>query len=107
FFSSRRRHTRWPRDWSSDVCSSDLPTTQRPESTEFLARPSATVAGLTRRNNGTPFVDSSSAIFSFGPTSLGSLAWNGRIPVSPEIGRASCRERVEHTGGGGTWNNRE
>src|SRR5207253_6807445 len=22
---SRRRHTRWPRDWSSDVCSSDLP----------------------------------------------------------------------------------
>src|SRR5207253_6282120 len=21
---SRRRHTRWPRDWSSDVCSSDL-----------------------------------------------------------------------------------
>src|SRR6266702_6775141 len=25
-FSSRRRHTIWPRDWSSDVCSSDLPT---------------------------------------------------------------------------------
>src|SRR5690625_134913 len=24
FFTSRRRHTRWPRDWSSDVCSSDL-----------------------------------------------------------------------------------
>src|SRR5690625_1814092 len=24
FVSSRRRHTRWPRDWSSDVCSSDL-----------------------------------------------------------------------------------
>src|SRR6266508_5292463 len=24
FFSIRRRHTRWPRDWSSDVCSSDL-----------------------------------------------------------------------------------
>src|SRR5437870_7638708 len=28
FFSSRRRHTRWPRDWSSDVCSSDLITRQ-------------------------------------------------------------------------------
>src|SRR5690348_4696268 len=26
FFSSRRRHTRWTGDWSSDVCSSDLPT---------------------------------------------------------------------------------
>src|SRR2546429_7274109 len=25
FFSSRRRHTRCSRDWSSDVCSSDLP----------------------------------------------------------------------------------
>src|SRR5690606_39741858 len=25
FFSSRRRHTRFSRDWSSDVCSSDLP----------------------------------------------------------------------------------
>src|SRR3989338_7587759 len=24
FFSSRRRHTRWIGDWSSDVCSSDL-----------------------------------------------------------------------------------
>src|SRR5699024_12069979 len=26
FFSSRRRHTRSKRDWSSDVCSSDLST---------------------------------------------------------------------------------
>src|SRR2546422_5386376 len=26
FFSSRRRHTRCSRDWSSDVCSSDLAT---------------------------------------------------------------------------------
>src|SRR2546430_3932733 len=25
FFSSRRRHTRFDCDWSSDVCSSDLP----------------------------------------------------------------------------------
>src|SRR5258707_9481254 len=30
FFSSRRRHTRYWRDWSSDVCSSDL-FVQRPE----------------------------------------------------------------------------
>src|SRR2546429_4670100 len=27
FFSSRRRHTRCSRDWSSDVCSSDLDVT--------------------------------------------------------------------------------
>src|SRR3712207_8589477 len=31
FFSSRRRHTRYWRDWSSDVCSSDLP----PEGLEY------------------------------------------------------------------------
>src|SRR5438445_1420835 len=31
FFSSRRRHTRYWRDWSSDVCSSDLVATQDPE----------------------------------------------------------------------------
>src|SRR3712207_7364319 len=36
FFSSRRRHTRYWRDWSSDVCSSDLgsvlnPAMDRPE----------------------------------------------------------------------------
>src|SRR5699024_11354450 len=29
FFSSRRRHTRSKRDWSSDVCSSDLPLVSR------------------------------------------------------------------------------
>src|SRR3712207_8164534 len=29
FFSSRRRHTRYWRDWSSDVCSSDLVLHQR------------------------------------------------------------------------------
>src|SRR5699024_12116646 len=30
FFSSRRRHTRSKRDWSSDVCSSDLLPTNPP-----------------------------------------------------------------------------
>src|SRR3712207_6864043 len=29
FFSSRRRHTRYWRDWSSDVCSSDLLLAER------------------------------------------------------------------------------
>src|SRR5699024_11229379 len=29
FFSSRRRHTRSKRDWSSDVCSSDLAETSQ------------------------------------------------------------------------------
>src|SRR5207253_1938204 len=33
----RRRHTRWPRDWSSDVCSSDLFTTPEEFKTLILA----------------------------------------------------------------------
>src|SRR5690606_40872347 len=32
FFSSRRRHTRFSRDWSSDVCSSDLSRAPAPGS---------------------------------------------------------------------------
>src|SRR3712207_5579619 len=33
FFSSRRRHTRYWRDWSSDVCSSDLQYAKESEAT--------------------------------------------------------------------------
>src|SRR6266496_5744059 len=41
FFSSRRRHTRFLRDWSSDVCSSDLLSLpiHRNASEGALARP--------------------------------------------------------------------
>src|SRR5699024_12214704 len=41
FFTSRRRHTRSKRDWSSDVCSSDLSGTARrilPETKGFPQR---------------------------------------------------------------------
>src|SRR3712207_8416446 len=36
FFSSRRRHTRYWRDWSSDVCSSDLVEPERGEQPELV-----------------------------------------------------------------------
>src|SRR5690625_7449714 len=67
FFSSRRRQTRWPRDWSSDVCSSDL--CQRQD------EPSAP-PGIPR------------CVPSVGST------LNGRRLYGTEIGSASCRERV-------------
>src|SRR5207245_3071976 len=67
FFSSRRRHTRCYRDWSSDVCSSDLQTARmcnlsriapsRPElctSSRFAARmlsDSASIASAIASNN--------------------------------------------------------
>src|SRR5216684_388224 len=35
FFSSRRRHTRCSRDWSSDVCSSDLPGEDLPHVSHY------------------------------------------------------------------------
>src|SRR3712207_7653101 len=38
FFSSRRRHTRYWRDWSSDVCSSDLFPQQPPDAGVPLAQ---------------------------------------------------------------------
>src|SRR6266403_5075138 len=51
FFSSRRRHTRSLRDWSSDVCSSDLKLSTMPSSTApssvpgRLPRPPSTQIG--------------------------------------------------------------
>src|SRR5699024_11446685 len=38
FFSSRRRHTRSKRDWSSDVCSSDLPSPVSPFRQQAMPR---------------------------------------------------------------------
>src|SRR3712207_9331694 len=64
FFSSRRRHTRYWRDWSSDVCSSDLaPRLRRPTwaasprggppfARERSARPVAPAAARSRRRTG-------------------------------------------------------
>src|SRR5689334_24560742 len=52
FFSSRRRHTRWNCDWSSDVCSSDLRARdeedQDRDDREGGAGPGASVAGAER-----------------------------------------------------------
>src|SRR6267378_4125336 len=56
FFSSRRRHTRSLRDWSSDVCSSDLPEETGRHTLEHLARegfgPCAEPLGLVGKSAG-------------------------------------------------------
>src|SRR5437870_13539497 len=73
FFSSRRRHTRWPRDWSSDVCSSDLNTLRAAELQRWIEEGhyDRVLRGeYTRR----------------GPDAE-------QRPIDKEIGRASCRER--------------
>src|SRR5207253_8133802 len=98
FFSSRRRHTRWPRDWSSDVCSSDL-------GVEALLR---VAVGVIRAE-----LNALEKAFRNGvrdtklPVRVADLARRGRIAIAavmahiemPEIGRASCRERVSIRGG--------
>src|SRR5215475_10517147 len=57
FFSSRRRHTRFSRDWSSDVCSSDLPPAVGGTRSRRRSRPSGR-AGRTLRPAGcVPSVD--------------------------------------------------
>src|SRR5207302_2515953 len=47
FFSSRRRHTRFSRDWSSDVCSSDLPRWSRSRRTAARRRSKRAVRSTT------------------------------------------------------------
>src|SRR5437899_4724797 len=92
FFSSRRRHTRCLSDWSSDVCSSDLIDLAAGDWTiELQTLMGAPECFLRLRTEG-----------GYGLTHIGSLQKrDGAAFSGQEIGRASCRERVEVTEGGG------
>src|SRR5947207_13739673 len=83
FFSSRRRHTRSLCDWSSDVCSSDLLLFGASGTGAF----ESAVANLV--SPGEPHLVVSAG--SFGERWVAMTAAFG----ADEIGRASCRERVE------------
>src|SRR5207237_7593431 len=77
FFSSRRRHTRFKCDWSSDVCSSDLPLADR---FGVIGTPEQCAARLAE------FRDAGCTYFL-----LNAIC---EPPNEREqIGRASCRER--------------
>src|SRR5439155_6326491 len=83
FFSSRRRHTRWPRDWSSDVCSSDLSPCWRRASGRRFDGPAHSAGTLQHGERDA--------------TEQGACLGAHQV----EIGRASCRERVENAVVGG------
>src|SRR2546429_1286135 len=85
FFSSRRRHTRCSRDWSSDVCSSDLRSRRR-----------LIEAGVGCVTLGYGGWDTHSDNFNSLRRQLPNLDRGiaNLIQDLHEIGRASCRERV-------------
>src|SRR2546422_1702122 len=95
FFSSRRRHTRCSRDWSSDVCSSDLGYVSKAVVAGLLergvrgkskSRVHALVVPTTRAEHLAPHVTANVKPGSEMITDMNRSYW--------EIGRASCRERV-------------
>src|SRR5256884_4340140 len=84
FFSSRRRHTRCSRDWSSDVCSSDL----NPEVRRARLRLLTANAVRHLSQNKVHLVELDAA-------ALEALPQAGEVNRPAfQIGRASCRERV-------------
>src|SRR5438105_6912234 len=99
FFSSRRRHTRSTRDWSSDVCSSDLAKKTR-ASPQVCRRTAVQKSRRIRCQTITIPVfreqpSHDQEITQNPHAALGGLAalrqpFGGR----GQIGRASCRERV-------------
>src|SRR5690606_40051535 len=77
-FSSRRRHTRFSRDWSSDVCSSDLFTLQQNDHSSV--EPSA--------NTSTSLI----------PDLVSQLVESMRLQITPEHSQVRIALRPEELG---------
>src|SRR5699024_11813259 len=108
FFSSRRRHTISKRDWSSDVCSSDLQfneTIKNVPNIPYYSYSSAVGKGtsdpikvMSRYQNSYIYEEEG---LNDGMVSVESAKWGQHIKTANlahmeqmnQIGRASCRER--------------
>src|SRR5690606_40422563 len=94
----RRRHTRFSRDWSSDVCSSDLPFTIMGGQAGILQGERRWAAlSVLYLLSGVPRLLIGTALIAWQPSELFALVGTGLgacAPVIAEIGRASCREGV-------------
>src|SRR5207253_3355717 len=94
----RRRHTRWPRDWSSDVCSSDLPGGDGGHGGGPPGRGAGGAVlggGAVRARLALAAGPRRQPLVSLPPALPARAARRlGRRLRPPEIGRASCRERV-------------
>src|SRR5690606_39563422 len=93
FFSSRRRHTRFSRDWSSDVCSSDLQLKNQDSSIHWhgLLLP-AIMDGVPGFNQYDGIKPGQSFKYHFKIRQNGTYWYHAHS--KGQIGRASCRERV-------------
>src|SRR5690606_39725505 len=93
FFSSRRRHTRFSRDWSSDVCSSDLGALAdqlalSPQLADLFAKRGVLPAQAAEFQR---LVDDQLELL--GAYRFGEIVDRARLDRR-QIGRASCRERM-------------
>src|SRR5256886_8265258 len=94
FFSSRRRHTRFDCDWSSDVCSSDLICATAVDAAIGAGAEYADARAVVRRGQ---FVTTKN-----GRVEQLTDAESQGIGVRVQIGRASGRGRGEISGGAGS-----
>src|SRR2546429_4843922 len=85
FFSSRRRHTRCSRDWSSDVCSSDLPLDVEPIAVDSTDEIGEVARAFDQVHREAVRLASNEAAL------RGNV--NAMFVNLSQIGRASCRER--------------
>src|SRR5690349_22922681 len=105
FFSSRRRHTRSLRDWSSDVCSSDLVA---PLQGAFAASIVAFFSFLGFEAAANMAEEVKNPTRSYPRALFGAILTAAVVYLLiAEIGRASCRERVEVSGGAGASETKE
>src|SRR5207253_7660731 len=95
-----RQHTRWPRDWSSDVCSSELTSPRRakpkscvPESCEKSAV--SKEGSASRHTMAQKSLNANATARSGWKKSRKFIRLSREGQSAPKIGRASCRGRVE------------
>src|SRR5690606_39354606 len=98
----RRRHTRFSRDWSSDVCSSDLVWKEGNIMRNAIKKIALTVTAVAAIG-GLAACGDSSELGNPSNTDSPTTQLNPDDPLTQEqleqkIGRASCRERGESAG---------